>query len=79
MAGKDGNNCGFTAAGIFLTSEQCWVSDWIFATALYSLLSEEMIRRKQLCITGGDRQVYESLHSEQAKRDGWMGLDVFYD
>lgn len=29
-AGKDSNNCGFTAAHVFLPSEQHWVFDWIF-------------------------------------------------
>ncbi len=45
VAGKDGNNCGFTAARVFLPSEQRWVFDWMFSTALPSLLSEEVIRK----------------------------------
>ena len=39
VAGKDGNNCGFTAARIFLPSKQMWVFQWIFEYALPTLFS----------------------------------------
>jgi len=77
VAGKDGNNCGFTAARIFLPSEQRWVFDWIFSTALPSLLSEEVIRKNKLCVTDGDPQMFEALRSQQAKREVWLGSHVF--
>jgi hypothetical protein len=53
------------------------VFDWIFSTALPLLLSEEVIIKNKLCVADGDPQLFETLHSQQAKREVWMGPHVF--
>ena len=76
VAGKDGNNSGFTAARIFLPSEQMWVFQWIFSYALPTLFSTSVIQFNQLCVTDGDKQVYHPLNQLQSKKDVWRGTHM---
>ena len=68
VAGKDGNNCGFTAARIFPPSEQMWVFQWIFYYAVPTLFSSSVIQCNQLCVTDGNKQVYNSLNQLQLQK-----------
>jgi hypothetical protein len=73
VAGKDGNNCGFTAARVFLPSEQLWVFQWIFDYALPTLFSPSVIQANHLCVTDGDKQVYHPLSQLQMQKVTWTG------
>jgi hypothetical protein len=73
VAGKDGNNSGFTAARIFLPSEQMWVFQWIFDYALPTLFSPSVIQANHLCVTDGDKQVYHPLNQLQLRKEIWRG------
>ena len=73
VAGKDGNNSGFTAARIFLPSEQMWVFQWIFDYALPTLFSPSVIQANHLCVTDGDKQVYHPLNQLQMRKEIWTG------
>ncbi|MGH7974677.1 MAG: hypothetical protein ACREBR_04060 [bacterium] len=73
VAGKDANSKGFTAARIFLPSEQRWVFHWIFRHCLPKLLTEQVIAMNQLVITDGDSDAYIPLWNLMQTRTIWKG------
>jgi hypothetical protein len=76
VAGKDGNNCGFTASRKFLPSEQMLVFQWIFEYALPILFSLSVIQCNQLCVTHGDKQIYNPFNQLQLQNATWKGFHV---
>jgi len=61
----DGNMNIFTPIRAFLPSQCRWVFDWVFGTAMPILLGKEPLRRMQLLLSDGDRNIYEAFESKQ--------------
>jgi len=66
-ASPDANMNVFTPIRAFLPSQCRWVFDWIFRTAIPTLLGKEALRRMQLLITDGDVNIYNAFDSVQSE------------
>lgn len=64
VAGKDSHGKSFTAARIFLPSEQKWVFRW---------LCESVTKRNRVCITDGDNHCYDALKEAAGQNGPWKG------
>ena len=59
-ASPDGDMNVFTPVRAFLPSECSWVFDWVFRTAFPTLLGKESLKRTQLVMSDGDKQIYNA-------------------
>ena len=73
VAGKDSHGKSFTAARIFLPSEQKWVFRWIFQCCLPTLFGESVTKRNRVCITDGDNHCYDALKEAAGQNGPWKG------
>jgi MULE transposase domain/SWIM zinc finger len=63
LAGLTGNNETFTLCQAFLPSQQRWVLDWFFRTAVPFLLAPGTLTRNRMMLTDGDEKEYNSFLS----------------
>jgi hypothetical protein len=59
-ASPDGNMKVFTPVRVFMPSECYWVFHWIFRTAIPSLLGKDSLKRTQLVLSDGDKNIYNA-------------------
>jgi MULE transposase domain/SWIM zinc finger len=58
LGGLTSDNESFTFCQAFLPSQQKWVFDWFFSTAVPALFSQETLHRTTLMLTDGDSKEY---------------------
>jgi hypothetical protein len=70
----------FTPIRAFLPSECQWVFQWIWSTAIPSLLGEDNISRIQLVLPYGDSKIYNAFNNVQARLyvSAIHGLRIFH-
>lgn len=73
VAGKDNYGRSFTAARIFLPSEQSWVFRWIFQNCLPELFGDRVTKRNKLVITDGDSHCYDAFKEAALQCGPWEG------
>ena len=66
-ASVDQNMNVFTPFRVFMPSQQAWVMEWIFGTCIPTLLGQENIKRTQLVLTDGDRQMFGAFDNNQVE------------
>ena len=66
VAAVDNNMEIFTPMRVFMPSEQGWVFDWIFKSCIPNLLGRENIKRTNVVLTDGARQMYSAFDDNQA-------------
>lgn len=65
VAAIDSNMEVFTPLRVFMPSEQGWVFDWIFKSCIPNLLGRENIKRTNVVLTDGARQMYSAFDVNQ--------------
>jgi len=73
VAGKDSCGKSFTAARIFLPSEQKWIFRWIFQNCLPALLGETVTKRNKVVMTDGDSHCYDAFKEAACHGGPWEG------
>jgi MULE transposase domain len=58
LGGLTGDNRTFTSCHAFLPSQQRWVFDWFFITALPYLFPVNVLQRNEVMFTDGDPKEY---------------------
>ena len=59
LVGKDSYGATFTALRCFMPSEQKWMFQWLWETAIPLLMGKSILRRNNLLLTDGDFNEYE--------------------
>lgn len=79
-AAFDGNMNVFTPVRAFLPSQCKWVFDWLFSTAMPSLLSKDALGRIRLVISDGDEKIYSAFDANQKRHypNAKHGLCVYH-